>query len=73
MSRAKRRAWAPENNGNWKTALRAGKMFIYWKLEMTPTYSFSKAGEGSEWKGHGQSFRSIAKMMDWVAAQPEKD
>lgn len=52
----------------WSVARRKTKIFIYYKLEMTPRYVFYR--HHSNWKGPGVWLKSIRAIMEWVEKQP---
>lgn len=57
-------------SSHWKHALRGDKLFIYWKNELMPRFTFDKKG-GNYWKGHGITAQSIRKALEFVSRQPE--
>lgn len=65
--RQPRLSWTSPDN--WTCALRGLKMFVYYKDEMMPRYTFTKKEKQSYWRGHGFHATSVKSLMDWVREQ----
>lgn len=62
-------AWATTDR-DWRVAIRGMKLFVYWRNDMTPTYTFVKRTDMGNWIGHGTYGQSVPQIIEWCRLQP---